>query len=63
MREGYQWAGSTLAFLAIFLVPIPFILERYGRSLRLRSSWAQQHMDDLREEETNSGPNEPRHSP
>ena len=37
MNEGYQWAGSILAFLAILLVPIPFILERYGRALRLRS--------------------------
>jgi hypothetical protein len=37
VKEGYQWAGSILAFLAILLVPIPFILERYGRELRLRS--------------------------
>ena len=50
-NEGYQWAGSILAFLAVLLVPIPFILERYGRALRLRSPWAKQHMDDLSEEE------------
>ena len=37
VNEGYQWAGSILAFLAILLVPIPFILERCGRALRLRS--------------------------
>lgn len=50
-NEGYQWAGSILAFLAVLLIPIPFILEKYGRALRLRSSWAKQHMDDLSEEE------------
>jgi predicted ArsR family transcriptional regulator len=51
-NEGYQWAGSILAFLAVLLIPIPFILERYGRALRLRSPWAKQHMDDLTAEET-----------
>lgn len=50
-NEGYQWAASILAFLAILLVPIPFVLEKYGRELRLRSPWAKQHMDDLTEEE------------
>jgi len=46
-NEGYQWAGSILAFLAIVLVPIPFVLERFGRRLRERSPWARQHMDGL----------------
>ena len=41
---GNQWAASLLAFLAILLIPIPFILERNGRALRLRSPWAKQHM-------------------
>jgi len=50
-NEGYQWAGSILAFLAVLLIPIPFILETYGRALRLKSPWARQHMDDLTEEE------------
>ena len=44
---GYQWAGSLLAFLAVLLVPIPFILERYGVQLRKRSPWAREHMDGL----------------
>ena len=48
---GNQWAASLLAFLAVLLVPIPFILGRYGRALRLRSPWAKQHMDDLTENE------------
>nr|POF04072.1 putative prephenate dehydrogenase [nadp(+)] [Quercus suber] len=44
-NEGYQWAGSILAFLALVLVPIPFILEKYGETLRRRSPWAAQHME------------------
>lgn len=51
LNEGYQWAGSILGFLALLLVPIPFILATYGRSLRLKPPWAKQHMDDLTEEE------------
>lgn len=42
---GFQWGGSVLAFLAVVLVPIPFVLERYGRGLRERSPWARVHMD------------------
>lgn len=53
---GKQWAASLLAFLAVLLVPIPFILERYGRALRFRSPWAKQHMDDLTEEEGSCKP-------
>lgn len=56
---GNQWAASLLAFLAILLVPIPFILERHGRALRLRSPWAKQHMDDLTEEEGSYMPKDP----
>lgn len=40
VNEGYQWAGTILAFLAVVLVPIPFILIRYGERLRRRSPWA-----------------------
>ncbi|KAF7193531.1 Major facilitator superfamily multidrug transporter mdrA [Pseudocercospora fuligena] len=46
-NEGYQWAGSILAFLALVMVPIPFILDKYGKRLRQRSPWAAQHMDDV----------------
>ncbi|KAI9641898.1 hypothetical protein NHQ30_009766 [Ciborinia camelliae] len=46
VKLGYNWAGSILACLAVFLLPIPFILERYGPRLRARSSFARQHMDD-----------------
>lgn len=48
---GYEWAGTLLAFLALGLVPIPFVLSRYGRLLREKSPWAREHMDDLDEEE------------
>lgn len=53
-NEGYNWAGTILAFLAILLVPIPFILERYGTRLRAKSPFARQHMDvsDSREDST-----------
>ena len=43
--EGYQWGGSILAFLAIALTPIPFILARYGPRLRQKSPWAREHME------------------
>ena len=56
MNEGYQWAASILAFLAVLLVPIPFILEKYGRALRLRSPWAREHMDDLNDDEMPASP-------
>lgn len=46
-NEGYQWAGSILAFLALVMVPIPFILDRYGERLRRRSPWAAQHMHEV----------------
>jgi len=48
---GYQWAGSLLAFLSILLLPIPFVLSRWGRELRKKGSWAREHMDDLENEE------------
>lgn len=44
-NEGYNWAGTILACLAMLLIPIPFVLERYGTKLRSRSPWARQHMD------------------
>ena len=53
-RLGYQWAGSLLAFLSIVLIPIPFIIAKKGRALRLRSPWARQHMDDIEESERHS---------
>lgn len=42
---GTQWAGTVIAGLACLLAPIPFILERYGPSLRARSPFAFEHED------------------
>ncbi|KAA8576240.1 hypothetical protein EYC84_006388 [Monilinia fructicola] len=44
---GVHWASSVLGFAAILLMPIPYILSRWGRGLRIRSPWARIHMDDL----------------
>ncbi|CZT20924.1 related to multidrug resistant protein [Ramularia collo-cygni] len=44
---GYNWAGTILACVAVLLMPIPFILEKYGPQLRARSPYARQHMDDV----------------
>ena len=48
---GYQWAGSLLAFLSLLLIPIPFVLEKYGERLRRRSPWAREHMSDAGDED------------
>lgn len=48
---GYRWAGSLLGFLALLLMPIPFVLARWGRTLRKKSPWAREHMDDLEDDE------------
>ncbi|KAF2814231.1 MFS general substrate transporter [Mytilinidion resinicola] len=37
---GIGWAASTLGFISIALVPLPFILERYGKRLRSQSKYA-----------------------
>jgi hypothetical protein len=38
-RLGNQGATSLLAGLAVFMVPIPFILERYEMKLKQKSRW------------------------
>ena len=42
-KLGYEWASSLLGFLAILLVPIPFIFFYKGEGIRLRSPWAREH--------------------
>lgn len=44
-RLGNQGATSLLAGLAVLMVPIPFILERYGMKLRQKSPWARVHVE------------------
>lgn len=34
------WGSTLLGCLTVLFVPIPFILYRYGRQLRMRSSYA-----------------------
>jgi hypothetical protein len=34
---GYGWGNSLLAFLSILLVPVPFVLVRYGKRIRASS--------------------------
>ncbi|KAF7846174.1 hypothetical protein BT93_L4992 [Corymbia citriodora subsp. variegata] len=45
-NEGVGNAGTILGGLAVALIPIPFVLVKYGPRLRRRSRWASQHMDD-----------------
>ncbi|KAI9738449.1 MAG: hypothetical protein M1818_005346 [Claussenomyces sp. TS43310] len=42
-KLGNEWASSLLAFLALVLVPIPWIIFYKGEALRLRSPWAREH--------------------
>ena len=39
---GVGWASSTLAFIAVAFIPIPFVLYRYGDWLRKKSKAARQ---------------------
>jgi len=54
-RLGDQGATSLLAGLAVLMVPIPFILRRYGVRLRRRSPWARIHMEDGEGDEEEEG--------
>ncbi|KII92919.1 hypothetical protein PLICRDRAFT_134932 [Plicaturopsis crispa FD-325 SS-3] len=36
----YQWAGTLLALIATLMVPLPFILMKYGERIRERSPYA-----------------------
>ncbi|KIV86635.1 hypothetical protein PV11_02235 [Exophiala sideris] len=38
---GVGWASSTLAFISIAFIPIPFLLFKYGEKLRMKSKYAQ----------------------
>jgi len=37
---GYQWASSLLGFLALAMMPFPYLFYRYGKSLRAKSKFA-----------------------
>ena len=38
-RLGVNWATSLLAFIGLGLLPLPFVLYKYGAALRSRSSF------------------------
>lgn len=42
-KLGYEWASTLLAFLALVLVPIPWIFYYKGETIRKRSPWASEH--------------------
>jgi MFS family permease len=37
-QMGYGWGNSMLGFIAVLLVPIPFLFIRYGEGIRARST-------------------------
>lgn len=37
---GIQWASSLLAFLAVAMIPFPYLFFRYGKQLRSKSRFA-----------------------
>ncbi|KAF2225327.1 major facilitator superfamily domain-containing protein [Elsinoe ampelina] len=37
-KLGIDWASSTLGFISIAFIPIPFVLYKYGRTLRVNHS-------------------------
>ncbi|KIJ68577.1 hypothetical protein HYDPIDRAFT_106784 [Hydnomerulius pinastri MD-312] len=39
-KLGPQWASSLLGFIALAMMPIPFVLTKYGPTLRMKSKYA-----------------------
>lgn len=37
---GVGWATSLLGFVGVALMPVPFVLDRYGERLRRRSKFS-----------------------
>jgi multidrug resistance protein len=44
-KLGLEWASRLLGFIAILLVPIPFVFFYWGEGIRLRSPWTREHFD------------------
>ncbi|KAF2713444.1 MFS general substrate transporter [Pleomassaria siparia CBS 279.74] len=44
---GTRQACIILAVMAVGMMPVPFVLTRYGKELRKRSPWAAHHMHEL----------------
>lgn len=45
MKIGVDWGSSLLGFVSLVMIPIPFVLFKYGPQLRKRSKTAL-HDDD-----------------
>lgn len=41
-----QWAGTLLGLMEVILIPIPFVLWRYGAKIRAKSKVIQQLQED-----------------
>lgn len=39
-RLGVGWAGSVLGFVAVVLIPIPFLFYIFGKRIRARGAWS-----------------------
>jgi len=39
-KLGPQWASSLVGFIALALTPVPFILTKYGPTIRAKSKFA-----------------------
>ena len=48
---GTQWASSVPAFLALACLPMPFILYKYGASIRKRSRFAPEQITETKSEQ------------
>lgn len=48
---GAEWASSLVGFVALLLMPIPFVLYKFGPALRNRSRYAPTKSDPTVEEE------------
>lgn len=46
LSEGTKSASLILSAMAVSMVPIPFVLTRYGKTLRRKSPWAAEHVDE-----------------
>ncbi|PSN61323.1 MFS general substrate transporter [Corynespora cassiicola Philippines] len=51
LSQGTRNASLILAAMAVGMLPIPYVLARYGKSLRRRSPWATTHEDDSDDED------------
>lgn len=38
-RLGIGWATSLLAFISVALMPVPWVLFKYGKKIRARSNY------------------------